>query len=395
MLIRTPHNLKSARLGLISITREARAAPSQMAGWSTLSRVLDSSSKEWILPASIVWCDWSHRPTFTPFSPSRRMDDKYPRVKQRSTLCDDARRISSHVDTNFHVGRLGSIRVWLLERHHRPTRLYLSYSRLFHHHLLHCRGDIVHVTSWSQIIGPDAQRIVLLHDRLSTILRDVTCSPLVGYLIKSRHLSSAFDNHSPAVATLKGVVLQNLTIGIFTWESSRELDIFPGEAIIFDFSAFIGHQGSAYRAPLPNLRRIRTSTTFSSYLSPTCLVMLDNPGGAARRARWEGQSVLLGDASSLSLIIVIVGLAGVIYGSMFTVEEAYQSGDFVHVWLIFVFASATGSQISRLLCMVSTPGPDAMTPVGHPSSVACPLSRIVCQPCCRCRRSSQQWAYHR
>ncbi|PBK85005.1 hypothetical protein ARMGADRAFT_1087913 [Armillaria gallica] len=82
--------------------------------------------------------------------------------------------------------------------------------------------------------------------------------PLVGYLIKSRHLSSAFDDHSPAVATLKGVVLQNLTVGIFTWESSRELDIFPGEAIIFDFSAFIGHQGSAYRAPLPNLRRIRT-----------------------------------------------------------------------------------------------------------------------------------------
>ncbi len=28
------------------------------------------------------------------------------------------------------------------------------------------------------------QKIVLLHDRLSTILRDVTCSPLVGYLIK-------------------------------------------------------------------------------------------------------------------------------------------------------------------------------------------------------------------
>ncbi|KAK0435747.1 hypothetical protein EV421DRAFT_2022376 [Armillaria borealis] len=92
------------------------------------------------------------------------------------------------------------------------------------------------------------------------------------------------------MANLKIVVLQNSTIRIFTWKSSRRLDIIPGQAIIFDFSAFIGH---------PEYRL--STRTFP----PT---MHEKSGSATARPRSEVQSVLLGDTSLLSLTITIISL---------------------------------------------------------------------------------------
>ncbi|KAK0243641.1 hypothetical protein EDD85DRAFT_944970 [Armillaria nabsnona] len=146
-------------------------------------------------------------------------------------------------------------------------------------------------------------------------------SPPVQYLIEELTPVFRFDDDSPATATLKSIVFHSSTIATFTWESSIELEIIPGQAIILDLSKFIGHPGYQHMVPCNpksvNDDHIQTWMVSSSHLMPTnafSLTMHEKPSGAATGALFslvckiaEVWPVLLSDMSLLSLTIPIVG----------------------------------------------------------------------------------------
>ncbi|PBK81090.1 hypothetical protein ARMGADRAFT_1091639 [Armillaria gallica] len=271
---------------------------------------------------------------------------------------DDASRFPSHVGMNIRGGRPGFVRVrpsdkrTLVLPDFSGNRIMTSLGNVEATPLASLTlvsfttGDILYVTGRAQNhIGPDAQKIMFLQDRLTTIhvtgyifVRDALpvrqrpgttvqrspYSPPVRYLVEESAPVLRFDDDSPATATLKSIVLHSSTIATFTWESSVELDIIPGQAIILDFSGFIGHPGYQHMAPRNpksvNDDRIRTWTVSSSHLAPTntfSLTMREKPGGAATGALFslarkitEVRPALLADMSPLSLTIPIVGVTG-------------------------------------------------------------------------------------
>ncbi|KAK0202267.1 hypothetical protein DFS33DRAFT_1375582 [Desarmillaria ectypa] len=271
---------------------------------------------------------------------------------------DDASRFPSHVGMNIRGGRPGFIRVrpsdnrTLVLPDFSGNRIMTSLGNVEATPLASLTlisfttGDILYVTGRAQNhVGSDAQKIMFLQDRLTTIyvtgyifVRDALpvrqrpgtsvqrspYSPPVRHLVEESAPILRFDEDSPAIATLKNIVLHSSTIATFTWESSRKLDIIPGQAIILDFSGFIGHPGYQHMAAgnptSVNDDRIRTWTVSSTHLTPTCtfsLTMREKPGGAATGALFalvrkiaEFQPALLGDMSPLSLTISIVGVTG-------------------------------------------------------------------------------------
>ncbi|KAK0243642.1 hypothetical protein EDD85DRAFT_804706 [Armillaria nabsnona] len=271
---------------------------------------------------------------------------------------DDASRFPSHVGMNIRGGRPGFVRVrpsdkrTLVLPDFSGNRIMTSLGNVEATPLASLTlisfttGDILYVTGRAQNhIGPDAQKIMFLQDRLTTIhvtgyifVRDALpvrqrpgttvqrspYSPPVRYLVEESAPVLRFDDDSPATATLKSIFLHSSTIATFTWESSVELDIIPGQAIILDFSGFIGHPGYQHMAPRNptsvNDDRIRTWTVSSSHLAPTntfSLTMREKPGGTATGALFslarkiaEVRPELLGDMSPLSLTIPIIGVTG-------------------------------------------------------------------------------------
>ncbi|KAK0187502.1 hypothetical protein F5146DRAFT_712417 [Armillaria mellea] len=207
-------------------------------------------------------------------------------------------------------------------------------------------GDILYVTGRAENhIGRDAQKIMFLQDRLTTIhvtgyifVRDALpvrqqlgtsvqrspYSPPVHYLVEESTPVLRFDDDSPAAATLKSIRFHSSTIAMFTWESSVGLDIIPGQAIILYLSGLIGHPGYQHMAPRNptsvNDNRIRTRTVSSSHLAPIktfSLTIREKPGGMATGALFslarkiaEVRPALLEDMSPLSLTIPIVGVTG-------------------------------------------------------------------------------------
>ncbi|PBK84986.1 hypothetical protein ARMGADRAFT_1087894 [Armillaria gallica] len=121
--------------------------------------------------------------------------------------------------------------------------------------------------------------------------------PVVRYLVKKSVPVLGYDDGSPATSALKS------------------LDIIPGQAIISGFPGFIGREGYRHVAPRnptsDNASRIRMWTVSSSHPALTqsfSLTMDEMTGGAAARARSEGQLVIVGDTSPSSLTITIVDL---------------------------------------------------------------------------------------
>ncbi|KAK0457547.1 uncharacterized protein EV420DRAFT_502383 [Desarmillaria tabescens] len=271
---------------------------------------------------------------------------------------DNASRFPSHVGMNIRGGRPGFIRVrpsdkrTLVLPDFSGNRIMTSLGNVEATPLASLTlisfttGDILYVTGRAQNhIGPDAQKIMFLQDRLTTIyvtgcifVRDALpvrqrpgtsvqrspYSPPVRYLIEESAPILRFDDESPATAALKSIILHSSTIATFTWQSSRELDIVPGQAIILDFSGFIGHPGYQHMAPgnptSVNDDRIRTWTVSSTHLAPTrtfSLTLREKPGGAATGALFslarkvaEVRPALLEDLLPLSLTVPIVGITG-------------------------------------------------------------------------------------
>ncbi|KAK0435785.1 hypothetical protein EV421DRAFT_1985867 [Armillaria borealis] len=268
---------------------------------------------------------------------------------------DDANRFPSHVSMNIRGGRPGFIRVRPSDKRTlilpdfsgNPTPLASLTLVSF------TTGDVLYVT--------DAQKNMFLQDRLTTI-------HVTGYIFVRDALSSApvlrFNDDSPATATLKSIVLHSSTITTFTWESLVELDIIPGQAIILDFSGFIGHPGYQHMAPRNptsvNDDRIRTWTVSSSHLALTnafLLTMHEKPGGAATgvlfslaRKIAEVRQALLEDISPLSLTIPIVGVMG-----DFTLLQASKR--------LALFAGEIGVVLAKMAETSSAREPDGLLPL--------------------------------
>lgn len=270
---------------------------------------------------------------------------------------DDASRFPSHVGMNIRGGRPGFVRVrpsdkrTLVLPDFSGNRFMTSLGNVEATPLASLTlisfttGEILYVTGQAENhIGGDAQKIMFQQDRLTTIhvtgyifVKDALpvrqrpgtnverspYSPPVRYLAEESAPVLRFDETSPAIATLKSIILRSPTIATFTWESSVELDIVPGQAMILDLSGFIGRPGYQHMSRNPtsvNDDRIRTWTVSSSHLAPTktfSLTMREKPGGAATGALFslarkiaEVRPALLEDMSPLSLTIPIVGVTG-------------------------------------------------------------------------------------
>ncbi|KAG7439640.1 uncharacterized protein BT62DRAFT_912963 [Guyanagaster necrorhizus] len=275
-----------------------------------------------------------------------------------AATADEASRFPSHLGMNIRGGRPGFIRVRPVDKRtlvlpdFSGNRIMTSLGNVEATSLASLtfisftRGDILYVTGRAQNrIGPDAQKLIFLQERLTTIyvtgyifVRDALpvrqrpgtsvelspYSPPVRHLVEESAPVLRFDDDSPATAALKIITLHSPTIATFTWDSSRDLDIIPGQAIILDFSGFIGHPGYRHMAPgnptSVNDDRIRTWTVSSSHVGPTlefAITVREKPGGAATGALFslarrvaDVKPGLLADMRSLGLSVPIVGVTG-------------------------------------------------------------------------------------
>jgi len=278
----------------------------------------------------------------------------------------------SHVGMNHRGGRPGFVRV---ERTDGRTLVLPDYSG---NRLLSSLGNI-EVTSLASLtfvdfangailyltgnaknhVGPDAQKIMPLQNALTTVevtgyiyvedalpvrerpgtkVQRSPYSPPIR-LLSTEKKSSMFnaDDGSPE-ATLRSIEIHTPNLATFTFESSVQLDIVPGQTAIMDFKSLVGslpYQHMAEESPeAVNDDRIRTWTISraSSWTRPpssdVCgantgdvntfsLTMRHKLGGAITGALFniahkiaEMKPELLSDSRPLGLRVPLVGIAG-------------------------------------------------------------------------------------
>lgn len=128
-----------------------------------------------------------------------------------------------------------------------------------------------------------------------------------------------------ATALLSRIDIHSRSIATFTWDSSVDLDIKPGQAIIMDLSPLVGvpaYQHMAPRKPTSiNDDSVRTWTVSSSKHSGStrsfALTMREKPGGAVTgplfaiaRKLVELKPEALVDSRALGLRVGIIGVTG-------------------------------------------------------------------------------------
>ncbi|KAK0243645.1 hypothetical protein EDD85DRAFT_784194 [Armillaria nabsnona] len=171
-----------------------------------------------------------------------------------TTTKDDVNRLPSHVDFsgNRIVTSLGNVKATAL------TFLTL---------VSFMTGNIPYVTGRTRNhIGRGADKIMKPFSFDNLLDKSVQRSPYslpVRYLVEKSAPVLWFNHDSLAAATLKVIVLH--AIATFTWESSVKLCIISGQAIILNFSGFLGQPGPTSIDD----DRILTWTVLSSHLAPT------------------------------------------------------------------------------------------------------------------------------
>ncbi|KAJ7122058.1 hypothetical protein C8R43DRAFT_1076565 [Mycena crocata] len=207
-------------------------------------------------------------------------------------------------------------------------------------------GDILYLTGDAEnLVGPDALKLMPFQKTLTTVyvtgytfVRDALpvrqregtipeCSPYsppIRLLAEEASAVSLFDQ-SEATALLAKIDLHSPTIATFTWDSSVDLQIMPGQAIIMDMSPLVGVPGYRHMAPgkptSVNDDSIRTWTvSSSSHPSSTrsfSLTMREKPGGAVTgplfaiaRKLAELKPDVLADSRPLQLRVGITGVTG-------------------------------------------------------------------------------------
>lgn len=206
-------------------------------------------------------------------------------------------------------------------------------------------GDILYLTGEAKnLVGSEAHVLMPFQNALTTI-------HTTGFVFVSNALpvrqKAGTQNHvspySPPVrllaeeasmnlfqgddrpeAVLTRITLHDPQIATFTWESSKDLIINPGQAIILDCAPLLGTRQYQHMCPLNptsvNDDRIRTWTVSSSSTAPTrsfSITLRYKPGGALTTAFFsiaqklqQFRRELLKDARSLQLTLKIAGITG-------------------------------------------------------------------------------------
>ncbi|KAF5348526.1 hypothetical protein D9756_009680 [Leucocoprinus leucothites] len=206
-------------------------------------------------------------------------------------------------------------------------------------------GDVLYLTgSAENVVGSDANDIMpfqpaitLIHTTGMIFVREALplrqkegtsniaspYSPPIRLLTEEASMSLFREDNRPT-ATLTKITLHSSDVATFTWESSKELQISPGQAIILDCSSFLGARQYQHMAPYNpksvNDDRIRTWTVSSAATGPTrsfLITLRHKAGGALTTAFFtiaqKLQSMryeLLDDTRPLNLTVKIAGVTG-------------------------------------------------------------------------------------
>ncbi|KAJ7141140.1 hypothetical protein C8R44DRAFT_762813 [Mycena epipterygia] len=208
-------------------------------------------------------------------------------------------------------------------------------------------GDILYLTGDAEnLVGPDALKLMPFQNTLTTVyvtgytlVRDALpvrqrtgtsperspYSPPIRLLAGEAPPLSLFDKSENATALLSKIDLHSPTIATFTWDSSVDLQIQPGQAIIMDMSPLVGvpaYRHMAQHKPTSvNDDSVRTWTVSSSHprsgTRTFSLTMREKPGGAVTgplfaisRKLAEMKPEAMADSRALQLRVGIVGVTG-------------------------------------------------------------------------------------
>ncbi|KAF7357898.1 putative PNPOx domain-containing protein [Mycena venus] len=206
-------------------------------------------------------------------------------------------------------------------------------------------GDILYLTGGAEnLVGDDALKLMPFQKTLTTVyatgytlVRDALpvrqrngtspegspYSPPIRLLAEEAPAVALLNKAEHATALLSRVDLHSSSIATFTWESSVDLHINPGQAIIMDMSPLVGVPAYRHMAPgqptSVNDDSIRTWTVSSRSSDPRSfsLTMREKPGGAVTgplftiaRKLAELRPEALVDSRPLQLRVGIVGVTG-------------------------------------------------------------------------------------
>ncbi|KAK6996999.1 putative PNPOx domain-containing protein [Favolaschia claudopus] len=209
-------------------------------------------------------------------------------------------------------------------------------------------GDILYLTGHAEnLVGADALKLMPFQKTLTTVyvtgytlVRDALpvrqrqgtsperspYSPPIRLLAEESPTSSLLNTSDKATALLTRIDLHAPSIATFTFESSVDLHITPGQAVIMDMSSLVGVPAYRHMAPGKptslNDDSIRTWTvSSSSSQSKTTrtfsLTMREKKGGAVTgplfaiaRKLAEVKPEILVDSRPLELRVGIVGVTG-------------------------------------------------------------------------------------
>ncbi|TFK32247.1 hypothetical protein BDQ12DRAFT_617438 [Crucibulum laeve] len=208
-------------------------------------------------------------------------------------------------------------------------------------------GDILYLTGDAHnLFGDEAQKVMPLQRALTSIYvtgyvlaKDALpsrqhpgsesqvspYSPPIRYLAEESLQTKVFQTSERPKAILTSIELHSSTIATFTWDSTENLVIKPGQAIIMDFSSLLGARQyqhmSPFRPTAVNDDKLRTWTVSSASLSSSTrsfsITMREKEGGVVTGALFAIARKLshlkpeaLEDSRPLQLTVDIVGVTG-------------------------------------------------------------------------------------
>ncbi|KAJ7646631.1 hypothetical protein FB45DRAFT_780955 [Roridomyces roridus] len=209
-------------------------------------------------------------------------------------------------------------------------------------------GDILYLTGDAQnLVGADALKLMPFQKTLTTVyvtgftlVRDALpvrqragtsplrspYSPPIRLLASESPTIALFDKSKDSTALLRKIELHSSSIATFTWDSSVDLHIKPGQTLIMDMSPLVGvpaYRHMAQHKPTSvNDDSIRTWTVSSAHTSSGgtrtySMTMREKRGGAVTgplfaiaRKLAEVKPDALEDSRDLGLRVGIVGVSG-------------------------------------------------------------------------------------
>ncbi|KAL0573092.1 hypothetical protein V5O48_008863 [Marasmius crinis-equi] len=208
-------------------------------------------------------------------------------------------------------------------------------------------GDVLYITGHARnLIGAEVQKVMPMHQRAITeivvsgftYVQDALTvrqtpgtkperspyNPPIQYLAEEGNGIPRSELDEETKASLVSIEIHSKNVATFTWETTQEVDIQPGQAIILDLNSFLAD--ARYQHMLPpkpssvNDPRIRTWTVSSAHTGPTRrfqITMKWKDGGTATTTLFtmahelkDSRPELLRDTKELQLNVRVTGTTG-------------------------------------------------------------------------------------